>query len=60
MVPCRKFTFLAGFVIERFSGEVPPRFLAVTAWGFVRNDQVNVMIEKELEKQDTWQGNFIG
>jgi uncharacterized protein len=46
------------FVIERFSGEVPPRFLAAPAWGLIRTDQVNVMIEKELEKQDTWQGKF--
>lgn len=46
------------FVIERFSGEVPPRFLAAPAWGLIRTDQVNVMIEKELEKRDTWQGKF--
>lgn len=44
------------FVIERFSGEVPPRFLAGPGWGLLRTDQVNVMIEKELEKRDTWQG----
>jgi len=44
------------FVIERFSGEVPPRFLAAPAWGLIRTDQVNVMIERELEKRDTWQG----
>jgi radical SAM protein (TIGR01212 family) len=46
------------FVIERFSGEVPPRFLAGPGWGLLRTDQVNVMIEKELEKRDTWQGKF--
>jgi len=44
------------FVIERFSGEVPPRFLAAPAWGLIRTDQVNVMIENELERRDTWQG----
>lgn len=49
-----------GFVIERFSGEVPPRFLEGPGWGLLRTDQVNVMIEKELEKRDTWQGkNYI-
>ena len=47
-----------GFVIERFSGEVPPRFLAGPGWGLLRTDQVNVMIEKELEKRDTWQGKY--
>lgn len=46
------------FVIERFSGEVPPRFLAVPSWGLLRTDQVNLMIEKELEKRDSWQGKF--
>lgn len=43
-------------VIERFTGEVPPRFLVNKAWGQLRSDQVVVMIEKELERQDTWQG----
>lgn len=47
-----------GFVIERFSGEMPPRFLTGPGWGLLRTDQVNVMIEKELEKRDTWQGKF--
>jgi len=46
------------FVVERFAGEVPPRFLAGPGWGLIRNDQVNVMIEKEMEKRDTWQGKF--
>ncbi len=43
-------------VIERFTGEVPPRFLASPVWGLLRNDQIVVMIEKELEKRNTWQG----
>jgi radical SAM protein (TIGR01212 family) len=47
------------FVIERFSGEVPPRFLAAPAWGLIRTDHVNVMIENELEKRDTWQGKYF-
>ena len=44
------------FIIERFAGEVPPRFLAGPGWGLIRNDQINVAIEKELERRDTWQG----
>jgi radical SAM protein (TIGR01212 family) len=44
------------FIIERFAGEVPPRFLAAPGWGLIRNDKVNVTIEKELEKRNTWQG----
>lgn len=46
-------------VIERFTGEVPPRFLATTAWGKLRSDQVATMIEEELEEQDTWQGRLF-
>ena len=47
------------FIIERFAGEVPPRFLAGPGWGLIRNDQINVAIEKELEKRDTWQGKYF-
>ncbi|MEI6682911.1 MAG: TIGR01212 family radical SAM protein [Bacteroidota bacterium] len=65
-------------VIERFSGEIPPRFmepLSSTAtgisaaegdsaaltphpqrWGLIRYDAVLRMTEKELERQNTWQG----
>jgi len=46
------------FVVERFSGEVPPRFLASPNWGLLRNDQIVIMIEKELEKRNTWQGKW--
>lgn len=43
-------------VIERFSGEVPPRFLVGPGWGLIRTDQVLQKIEKRLEERDTWQG----
>lgn len=47
------------FIIERFTGEVPPRFLAGPNWGLIRNDQVNLLIEKKFDEQNTWQGkNF--
>lgn len=46
------------FVIERFAGEVPPRFLAGPGWGLIRNDQVLVMIEKRMEERQTWQGRL--
>jgi len=45
-----------GIVIERFAGEVPPRFLIAPDWGLIRNDQVLDLIEKKLENKDTWQG----
>jgi radical SAM superfamily enzyme len=44
------------FVIERFTGEAPPRFQAGPVWGGLRSDEVQVMIEKEMEKRDIWQG----
>lgn len=48
----------AYWIIERFSGEVPPRFHAGPNWGLIRNDQVNNLIEKRLEDRNTWQGKF--
>jgi len=46
-------------VIERFSGEIPPRLLHESTWGLIRYDAVLRLIEKELEKQDTWQGKYF-
>ncbi|MBU1013033.1 MAG: TIGR01212 family radical SAM protein [Bacteroidetes bacterium] len=46
-------------VIERFAGEVPPRFLAGPGWGLIRNDQILNLIEKRLEDRDTWQGRLF-
>lgn len=46
------------FVVERFAGEVPPRFLAGPGWGLIRNDQILQKIEKRLEERDSWQGKF--
>ena len=45
-----------GFIIERFTGEMPPRFITSPDWGLIRNDQVNRLIEKKLEDLKTWQG----
>jgi len=43
-------------VIERFAGEMPPRFLAEESWGLIRNDQILQAIEKKLEERNTFQG----
>lgn len=45
-------------VIERFTSEVPPRFLVAPSWGLIRNDQILNLIEKKLEQNNTWQGKF--
>ncbi|MCX6248044.1 MAG: TIGR01212 family radical SAM protein [Bacteroidetes bacterium] len=46
-------------VIERFTSEMPPRFLADNNMGLIRYDEVLRRIEAELEKRDSWQGKFF-
>jgi len=50
--------FTPKIMIERFTGEVPPKFLAVTPWDSKRNDQISGLIEKRLEELETWQGRL--
>lgn len=58
------FTLVADFIerlspeiaIERFTGEAPPRYLAVPAWGLLRTDRLLQLFEKLLEERNTWQG----
>ncbi len=45
-------------VVERFAGEVPPRYLAGPGFGLVRNDQILVMTEKRMAERNTWQGRL--
>lgn len=47
------------FVVERFTGETPPRYLATPPWGHYRTDQLMVMLEKILEQRNTWQGRLF-
>ena len=42
--------------IERFAGEVPPRFVNSTPWGKVRNVELLRMLENRLEERATCQG----
>ncbi len=46
------------FIIERFAGEVPPRFIAGPSWGLIRNDQILNLIENRLKEKNTWQGRL--
>lgn len=46
-------------VVERFAGEVPPRFLAGPSWGLIRNDQILQKVEKRMKERNTWQGKFF-
>jgi radical SAM protein (TIGR01212 family) len=45
-------------VVERFTGEAPPRFLIRSLWGMKRTDQIVSLVEKRLEELDTWQGRL--
>ncbi|MEG2070023.1 MAG: TIGR01212 family radical SAM protein [Bacteroidales bacterium] len=47
------------FIIERFAGEVPPRFLSVNHWGTVRYDVVLQFIEKKMQERDSYQGKLF-
>ena len=46
-------------VIERFAGEVPPRYLVSEPWMKLRYDQVLNLIEKRMEERNTWQGKLF-
>ena len=45
--------------IERFAGEVPPRYVNSTPWGLVRNVELLRMLENRLEERDSRQGKAI-
>jgi len=45
-------------IIERLSGEVPPRFLEVSTWGLIRADRVLQLIEQGMKERKTWQGRL--
>ncbi len=45
-------------MIERFIGEVPPRFVRNTPWGLLRNVEILRMLDRRLEERDSWQGKY--
>lgn len=45
-------------VIERFAGEVPPRYLVSKPWLSLRYDQVLSLIERRLSEKNTYQGKI--
>jgi hypothetical protein len=45
-------------VVERFTGEAPPRFLNGQPWGKKRSDDIIRLFEQRLEELDTWQGRL--
>lgn len=45
--------------IERFAGEVPPRYLVAPDWGQLRYDSVLIKIIERFKKNNTFQGKFF-
>jgi radical SAM superfamily enzyme len=45
--------------IERFAGEVPPRFVNETPWGLIRNAELLRLLDLHLESRQTWQGRLF-
>jgi radical SAM protein (TIGR01212 family) len=45
-------------VVERFTGEAPPEYLAHPVWGKKRTEQIVTIIENRLEELNTWQGRL--
>ncbi len=45
--------------IERFVGEVPPRFVNETPWGLIRNVELLRLLDKRLEERNTYQGRLL-
>jgi radical SAM protein (TIGR01212 family) len=44
-------------VIERFCGEVPPRFHSAYNWGILRNEQIVQSIERRMIERNAYQGS---
>lgn len=45
--------------IERFAGEVPPRFVNETPWGLIRNVELLRMLDSRLEERNSYQGRLL-
>jgi uncharacterized protein len=46
------------FVVERFAGEVPPRYQVNKGWGLIRNEEIVAAVEKGLLRHQTRQGIY--
>ncbi len=45
--------------IERFAGEVPPRFVTEIPWGLIRNTELLHLLDERLEQLDVHQGDLL-
>lgn len=44
--------------VERFAGEVPPRFVTSMPWGTVRYTELLHLLDRRLEERNAWQGRL--
>ena len=52
--------FNPAIIVERFTGEAPPRLVVAPRWGKKRTDQIMNLFEERLAERDTWQGRYYG
>lgn len=50
--------FNPGIIVERFTGEAPPRLVIAPRWGKKRSDVIMNNFEQRLEERNTWQGKL--
>lgn len=50
--------FNPGIIVERFTGEAPPRLVIAPRWGMKRSDVIMNTFEQRLEERNTWQGKL--
>lgn len=50
--------FNPGIIVERFTGEAPPRLVIAPRWGKKRSDVIMNTFEQRLEERNTWQGKL--
>lgn len=50
--------FNPDIVIERFAGEIPPRFQAGPNWDLLRNETLVSKIEQRMKERNTYQGRL--
>jgi uncharacterized protein len=50
--------FNPGIIVERFTGEAPPRLVISPRWGKKRSDVIMNTFEQRLEERNTWQGKL--
>lgn len=52
--------FNPGIIVERFTGEAPPRLVIAPRWGKKRSDEIMNIFEQRLVERNTWQGKLYG